>query len=98
MAYIKTFSTAFQEEKPGEPVEIPPEPANSADSIKRGADLFQSMNCWRCHGKAGAVTGHQLRHSQTTREIRLRPSISRLEGNSNAVSPTRICSRSRHRP
>ena len=36
VAYIKTFSSAFQEEKPGEPVQIPPEPANSADSIKRG--------------------------------------------------------------
>src|SRR5215467_14643084 len=29
VAYIKTFSSAFQEEKPGTPVEIPPEPASS---------------------------------------------------------------------
>ncbi len=57
VTYIKTFSTAFQEEKPGEPVQIPPEPANSADSIKRGADLFQSMNCWQCHGKDGRGHG-----------------------------------------
>jgi len=57
VAYIKTFSSAFQEEKPGTPVAMPPEPANSADSIKRGADLFQSMNCWSCHGKDGRGHG-----------------------------------------
>ena len=57
VAYIKTFSSAFQEEKPGTPVPIPPEPPDSAESIKRGADLFQSMNCWSCHGKDGRGHG-----------------------------------------
>jgi cytochrome c oxidase cbb3-type subunit 2 len=57
VAYIKTFSSAFQEEKPGDAVQIPAEPANSPDSIKRGADLFQSMNCWQCHGKDGRGNG-----------------------------------------
>ena len=57
VAYIKTFSSAFQEEKPGEAVKIPPEPPNSAESVKRGADLFQSMNCWQCHGKDGRGHG-----------------------------------------
>jgi mono/diheme cytochrome c family protein len=57
VAYIKTFSSAFQEEKPGTPVPIETEPANSPESIKRGADLFQSMNCWSCHGKDGRGHG-----------------------------------------
>jgi len=57
VAYIKTFSSAFQEEKPGTPVPIPIEPPDSAESIKRGADLFQSMNCWSCHGKDGRGHG-----------------------------------------
>ena len=57
VAYIKTFSSAFQEEKPGAVVPIPPEPPNSAESIKRGAELFQSMNCWSCHGKDGRGHG-----------------------------------------
>jgi cytochrome c oxidase cbb3-type subunit I/II len=57
VAYIKTFSSEFQEEKPGEPVEIPPEPPSTPESIKRGADLFQSMNCWSCHGKDGRGHG-----------------------------------------
>jgi mono/diheme cytochrome c family protein len=57
VAYIKTFSSSFQEEKPGEPVSIPPEPPNSPESVKRGAQLFQSMNCWACHGKDGRGHG-----------------------------------------
>ena len=57
VAYIKTFSSAFQEEKPGVAVVIPPEPPSSAESIKRGAELFQSMNCWSCHGKDGRGHG-----------------------------------------
>ena len=57
VAYIKTFSSAFQEEKPGEPVVIPAEPAATAESIKRGSELFQSMNCWSCHGKDGRGHG-----------------------------------------
>ena len=57
VAYIKTFSSAFQEEKPAAPVPIPPEPPSSPESIKRGADLFQSLNCWSCHGKDGRGHG-----------------------------------------
>lgn len=57
VAYIKTFSSAFQEEKPAAPVEIPPEPPSTAESIQRGAGLFQSMNCWSCHGKDGRGYG-----------------------------------------
>jgi mono/diheme cytochrome c family protein len=57
VAYIKTFSPAFQEEQPGTPVAMPPEPPSSPESIKRGAALFQSMNCWSCHGKDGRGHG-----------------------------------------
>jgi mono/diheme cytochrome c family protein len=57
IAYIKSFSSAFEEEKPGTPVEIPQEPASSPESIARGAQLFQSMNCWSCHGKDGRGFG-----------------------------------------
>jgi mono/diheme cytochrome c family protein len=57
VAYIKTFSPRFQEEKPAAPLAIPPEPPSSPESVKRGAELFQSMNCWLCHGKEGRGNG-----------------------------------------
>jgi mono/diheme cytochrome c family protein len=57
IAYVKTFSPRFKEEKPGTPIPIPPEPPNSTDSVERGAELFQSLNCWSCHGKEGRGNG-----------------------------------------
>jgi mono/diheme cytochrome c family protein len=57
IAYIKTFSPRFREEKPGTPVKLPPEPSTSPESVKRGAQLFESMNCWSCHGKDGRGNG-----------------------------------------
>lgn len=57
VAYVKTFSSAFQEEKPGRPVDVPQEPVSSPASIARGAKLFESMNCWSCHGKDGRGHG-----------------------------------------
>ena len=57
VAYIKTFSSVFQEEKPGAPVVISPEPPSTRESVQRGSELFQSMNCWSCHGKDGRGHG-----------------------------------------
>jgi mono/diheme cytochrome c family protein len=57
VAYIKTFSPRFREEKPADPLVIPPEPPTSPESVQRGAELFQSMNCWLCHGKEGRGNG-----------------------------------------
>ncbi len=57
IAYIKTFSPRFHDEPPGTPITIPDEPPTSAESVQRGADLFQSMNCWSCHGKEGRGNG-----------------------------------------
>src|SRR5579863_10130210 len=61
IAYIKTFSSRFQEEKPGAPLQIPPEPPSSPESVQRGAELFQNMNCWSCHGKEGRGNGPSAR-------------------------------------
>ncbi len=57
VAYIKTFSTRFQEEPPVASITIAPEQPTSAESVKRGAALYQSMNCWSCHGKEGRGNG-----------------------------------------
>lgn len=57
IAYIKTFSSRFQEEKPGTPLQIPPEPPSTPESVQRGAELFENMNCWSCHGKDGRGNG-----------------------------------------
>ncbi len=57
VAYIKTFSARFQEERSVASISVPPEQPTSPESAKRGAALFQSMNCWSCHGKEGRGNG-----------------------------------------
>jgi len=57
VAFVKTFSTRFQEEAPVAPLSIPAEPATSPESVQRGAQLFEDMNCWSCHGKEGRGNG-----------------------------------------
>lgn len=57
VAYVKHFSPKFQTEKPGTPIQIPPEPAVTADRIKAGQALFQKLECWKCHGVEGRANG-----------------------------------------
>jgi mono/diheme cytochrome c family protein len=61
VAYVKSFSSRFDEEKPGTPLHMPAASPNSEESAKRGADLFQNMNCWLCHGKEGRGNGPSAR-------------------------------------
>jgi mono/diheme cytochrome c family protein len=73
VAYIKTFSPRFQEEQPVAPIQIPPEPVTSAESVKRGGQLFQSMNCGLCHGKEGRGNGPSAAALTDTRGYPIRP-------------------------
>ena len=58
VAYVKSFSSRFREEKPGAPLEIPPEPATSRESVDRGRELYQAtIKCALCHGKEGRGDG-----------------------------------------
>ena len=73
VAYIKTFSSRFQEEPPVPSVAIPTEQPTSAESVKRGAALFQSMNCWSCHGKEGRGNGPSAQTLTDSKGYPIRP-------------------------
>ena len=57
VAYIKTFSSRWKKEGPGKPLQVTPEPEVTADRIKEGQQLFQKMECWKCHGTEGRGDG-----------------------------------------
>ena len=57
IAFIKTFSPRWKNDKPGDPINVPPEPKLTADSIKHGQELFQKLECWKCHGQEGRGDG-----------------------------------------
>ena len=57
IAYVKHFSPRFAKEKAGAPIQIPPEPAVSAERIKAGREIFKKVECWKCHGVEGRANG-----------------------------------------
>ncbi len=57
VAFIKTFSPRWKTEKPGDPIQIPTEPALTVASIQHGKELFQKLECWKCHGNEGRGDG-----------------------------------------
>jgi len=57
VAWIKHYSPRWQTEKPGEPIAIPAEPEVTAERIKAGQDVFNRVQCWKCHGVEGKANG-----------------------------------------
>ena len=57
VAFIKTWSPRWAKEKPGTPLNIPPETPITIDSILRGRAMFQKLECWKCHGPRGHGDG-----------------------------------------
>jgi cytochrome c oxidase cbb3-type subunit I/II len=73
VAYIKTFSPRWQSEKAGEVIKVPPEPAVTSQSIAHGADLFQKMECWKCHGQQGRGDGPSAPTLTDSKDQPIRP-------------------------
>lgn len=54
--YLKTFSDRWEQDPPGQPIPVPPEPSVTSASIEQGKTLFQT-NCALCHGQRGQSDG-----------------------------------------
>jgi cytochrome c oxidase cbb3-type subunit 2 len=57
VAWIKHFSPRWQNEKHGEAIQIPAEPEVTADRVKAGQEVFNRVQCWKCHGVEGKANG-----------------------------------------
>jgi mono/diheme cytochrome c family protein len=57
VAFIKTFSPRWKTEKAGDSIPVPSEPKLTLESIKHGQQLFQKLECWKCHGQEGRGDG-----------------------------------------
>ncbi len=73
VAYVKTFSPRFQKQKPQPVVPIPPEPPVAPDSVNRGRELFQKMECWKCHGQEGRGNGPAASTLTDSKDNPIRP-------------------------
>ena len=56
VAYLKTFAAEKLKEAPKKQ-ELPKEVAPSAESIKRGKEMFEAIECHKCHGADGRADG-----------------------------------------
>ena len=57
VAFVKTWSPRWAKEKPGTPLVIPAETPITIESILHGRQLFQKLECWKCHGPQGHGDG-----------------------------------------
>jgi cytochrome c oxidase cbb3-type subunit 2 len=57
VAWIKHYSPRWQNEKPGTPIQIPAEPAVTPDRVQAGREVFEKVQCWKCHGVQGMANG-----------------------------------------
>jgi DMSO reductase family type II enzyme heme b subunit len=56
VAYIKTFAPETFKEPPKK-LELPKEVGSSEASIKRGKEMFEAIECHKCHGTDGRADG-----------------------------------------
>ncbi len=73
VAYIKTFSPRWTTQGPGTPITIPAETPANIESILRGRDVFQKMECWKCHGPAGHGDGPSASTLTDSKDNPIRP-------------------------
>jgi mono/diheme cytochrome c family protein len=55
--YLKSFSDRFKGEGQGQPIKVGNEVASSKESLDKGRQLYQDLECFTCHGKEGRADG-----------------------------------------
>jgi len=57
IAYVKTFSPRWKEERPEPPIAVGEPPRPTRDLLARGKTLYAQAKCWECHGEGGRGDG-----------------------------------------
>jgi cytochrome c oxidase cbb3-type subunit 2 len=73
VAYIKTLSPKWRTQGPGTPITIPAETPATPESMLHGRELFQKMECWKCHGAAGHGDGPSASTLTDSKDNPIRP-------------------------
>ena len=55
--YIKKFSSQFEKERPGKPINVPPAPPKTKEVMAQGKRLYAEVGCVACHGEGGRGDG-----------------------------------------
>lgn len=73
VAYVKSFSPRWTVQGAGTPIAIPAETPVTIESILRGREVFQKVECWKCHGPAGHGDGPAASTLIDSRDMPIHP-------------------------
>ena len=73
IAYIKTFSPRWTEEKSEPAIVISDPPPPSRELVARGKDLYAQAKCWECHGESGKGNGPSADQLEDDLGFKIRP-------------------------
>ena len=73
IAFIKTFSTRWKEEKPEPPIVIGEPPKPTAELLERGKQLYAQAKCFQCHGESGRGDGPSANELEDDLKFKIRP-------------------------
>jgi cytochrome c oxidase cbb3-type subunit I/II len=73
IAYIKTFSSRWKEEKPEPPIVIGEPPAPTPELLARGKELYTKAKCFQCHGDGGKGDGPSAAELRDDLKFPIRP-------------------------
>jgi cytochrome c oxidase cbb3-type subunit 2 len=73
IAYVKTFSSRWKEEKPEPPIPIGDPPKATADLLARGKELYAQAKCGQCHGNGGKGDGPSADDLKDDLGFKIRP-------------------------
>jgi cytochrome c oxidase cbb3-type subunit I/II len=73
VAYVKTFSSRWHGQEAGTPITVPPETPATVESMLHGRELFQKLECWKCHGPVGHGDGPAASTLTDSKDNPIRP-------------------------
>ena len=73
IAYVKTFSPRWKEEKPEPAIVIDEPPAPTRELLSRGKQLYQQAKCFQCHGDDGKGNGPSAADLRDDEKFPIRP-------------------------
>ena len=73
IAYIKTFSPRWKDEKPEPPILIVDPPKPTPELLARGQQLYTQAKCFQCHGDSGKGDGPSAGELRDDLKFPIRP-------------------------
>jgi cytochrome c oxidase cbb3-type subunit 2 len=72
IAYLKSLSPFFEAGGTPEPIELTDDPGGGEEAVAAGREVYQELECFRCHGQAGRGDGESAPTLEDWQELPIR--------------------------